>query len=162
MPRKAKRDQGPDTVTRSQVQPPRAPTGLPQGEHKALIDAQRQVPMANQAGRLQDAIAQAGAPAGPPLGGGDMMAQPTAYPAEPVTAGVPMGPGPGPTAVPAPAKPVQQDDVNMAKYLPMLEALADAPDTTNATRNFVRKMRGSLPPSVTMEGMVQQHTQPNG
>jgi hypothetical protein len=65
-----------------------------------------------------------------------------------------MGPGPGPEAIPPTAKPTTQDDINMARYLPMLEALADAPGISNATKNFVRRMRGTLPPGVTIEGMV--------
>jgi hypothetical protein len=152
MPRKRKGYADPQ---RAAVQPNRAPTGLPQGEHKALKDAQSSVPLPNAKGRLDAAISAAQTSGGL---GGSLLTGPTARPAEPVTAGIPIGPGPGVSAMQPPAVPVQQDDINMARWLPMLEALVDDPNATAASRNFVRRLRGSLPPGVTMEGLVREHS----
>ena len=152
MPR-GPRKYGPQQAKNSSVQPKRAPTGLPQGENKALMDAQAQVPLPDSAGRLQMAMDMAG---GAPLGGGDMLAQPTAMPDQPVTEGLPMGAGLGPEAIETPMPPVQVDDERMARVLPMLEALADRPDTSDQLRNYVRRVRGSLPPQVTMASITKE------
>lgn len=164
MPRTRKQGSKPtpptaEAVARAGVQPPRAPTGLPQGEHQALVQAQDQVPVDNGAGRLQMAVQAAMSGSGNPLGDGAAMMAPTVAPQEPVTAGLPIGAGPGPEAVQPPAVPTTPDDFGMAKFLPMLEVLADRPDATDATRNFVRRIRGTLPPDLTMASLVQQATQ---
>jgi len=133
------------------VQPARAPTGLPYGEHQALMEQQSAVPLDNAQGRLQAGIDAAQVS---PLGPGDALTQPTALPQEPVTAGVPIGPGPGPDAVPTPMVPQNPDSAELLRYLPMLEALADQPNATYATRNFVRRVRGSIPPQLDMSTLV--------
>ena len=165
MPRQKKKPPTPDNVRNAAVQPPRAPTGLPQGEHQALVQSQQQQPMADAQGRLSAAIAAANPqdPNSAPMGAGDALLQPTARPDEPVTAGLPMGAGPGPEAMQAPAIPTTPDDYELARYLPMLELLADRPNSTAQTRNFVRRMRGSLPANVNMEDVVKHvNPQPPG
>lgn len=144
----APRPQTPDSQRRSAAQPMRAPTGMPQGERKATIDSQRAVPLPDNQARMQAAITAAG-----PMGGQSLLA-PTARPDEPPTAGIPLGPGPGPSAITPPMAPVTSDDTTIAKYLPMLEALADQPDATRAVRNYVRRLRGQLNPNVTMETLL--------
>jgi hypothetical protein len=136
------------------VQPARAPTGLPYGEHQALMQQQASVPLPNSTDRLQSGIDAAQAS---PLGPGDHLAQPTAIPQEPVTAGLPIGPGPGTEAVPAPMVPQNPDSAALLKFLPMLEALADQPTATYATRNFVRRVRGSIPAQLNMQNLVGQN-----
>lgn len=101
------------------------------------------------------AIQQALAGGGAPLGAGAMMLDQTANPLEPVTHGLPIGPGAGPEAISAPAVPDTVDDFRMASYLPALEALADLPNTTAATRAFVRRIRGTLPANITMASIVK-------
>ena len=157
MPRQRKKPTQPETPTRSAVQPKRAGTGLPQGMHKQLMDAQAEVPMANAEGRMNNAIQLAQAQPAPVMGPGDAMLQPTARPDEHPMAGAPMGPGPGPEAIPAPIVPTTQDDWGMAKSLPMLEMLADMPTTSAQTRNIVRRIRGSLPPTINVADTVRQH-----
>jgi hypothetical protein len=131
------------------------------------MDTQTSVPMANPegvqqntvtdaAGRMQAAVDAANASQMPP---GNALLAPTNNPAEPVTAGMAFGPGPGPEAVPAPMVPDNPDYTELLRYLPMMEALADQPTATYATRNFVRKLRGSIPPQLTMADLV--HTNPN-
>lgn len=87
------------------AQPAQAPTGMPYGEHQASIESQRAVPLAQvtpipQTGsapsedpqaRIAAAIAAARRMRPPqPLTG------PSRRPMEPITAGMPMGAGPGP------------------------------------------------------------------
>lgn len=81
------------------------PTGQPYGERKNLVDAQNAVPVA-PAGTVVPGAAPpspvGAAPAqGPPV---DLPAfgRPSDRPGEPLTAGMPMGPGPGPEVLGAP------------------------------------------------------------
>lgn len=78
---------------------PTAPTGLQYGQHSSLIDSQRQVPMGPAGANAPAPVAPPPAASAPPpvlpgsLGAFD---RPTDRPGEPVTAGLPIGPGPGP------------------------------------------------------------------
>lgn len=65
-------------------QPLQAPTGMAYGQHKAAIDAQRAVGLPEQ----QD-----------PAAGLIGLHAPTQRPNEPIHAGMPTGPGPGPEAL---------------------------------------------------------------
>lgn len=136
----------------SAVQPLQAPTGLPQGRRQQSIDSQRAVPLPDAQGRMNMAIDAAAG--GAPLAGDSLM-QPTALPNQPVTDGMPMGAGAGPEAVQAPIMPTTLDDERMARMLPMLEALADRPDTSDQLRNYVRRLRGTMPPSITMASITR-------
>ena len=111
MPRAAK---GPPT------QPPRAAKGLPYGQGKEMADAQAAIPLPdNLAATSAAASAPSPAPPGgspPPGGGGTALDQaiaaaamapdptggltsPSTRPDEPITAGLPIGPGAGPQAL---------------------------------------------------------------
>lgn len=73
------------------------------------------------------------------------MGAPTASPREPITAGMAMGPGPGPeslTPMMNNRTPTQIDLERMRRALPALEALADMPDTSDTFRTYVRTLRG--------------------
>lgn len=89
-------------LRQSTTAPATAPTGLPYGEHKALVDAQRTVPVGSPP------TPGAGVP--PPVGGGPAgyagpqpgtlpFIGPTQRPDEPMQAGLASGPGPGPEAL---------------------------------------------------------------
>jgi hypothetical protein len=82
---------------------PAAPAGLAYGQHQALIDSQRQMPMAAPAtaAPTPPTAAPPGPSAAPPVLPGSLGAfdRPTERPGEPVTAGLPIGPGPGPEAL---------------------------------------------------------------
>jgi hypothetical protein len=83
---------------RSDLQAAKAPTGLEYGQHKQLIDAQHAVALP-QAGT---APAPTGPPSPPPGGAPVVLGafdRPTEQPNVPVTAGLPVGPGPGPEAL---------------------------------------------------------------
>ena len=76
---------GPGAMSqRTDIQPMRAPTGLPYGEAGALMQAQRQAP-----------LPESGPQTTPP----PTLAEPTQRPGQPVTAGAAAGPGPGPEAL---------------------------------------------------------------
>lgn len=66
---------------RTDIQPLRAPTGMPYGEQGPLLDAQRAVPLPES---------------NPPMPNITGLGDPTARASEPVTAGAAAGPGPGP------------------------------------------------------------------
>jgi hypothetical protein len=66
---------------------------------------------------------------------------PSQRPNTPVTHGLPTGPGAGPEALmPAP----NPDAAHLTGLLPLLEVLASGPDSTYATRNFLRVLRASV------------------
>lgn len=103
-----------------------APTGLPYGEHKQLVDAQRAVPL----------------PAAPPATAGPAVAspvpttpgslppfdRPTERPDEPVTAGLAVGPGPGPEVLNLGMRPGGQTMADL------LEQVASASGSTDLAR----------------------------
>ena len=115
MPRKAKRDPrgGPRAgqvgraySNRSDMNPAvaiQATRGGTYGDRQAQITAQQAVPMA-RAGGTGPAPAPgqggAGGPSLPPPGSLGNLLAPTTRPDEPLTAGMPSGPGPGPDALP--------------------------------------------------------------
>lgn len=87
---------------RTDMQPMSAPTGMPYGDNKALMDMQRAAGMA-------DTTQMPTAPPPTPL------SAPTEHPDQPVTAGAAAGPGSGPEALrpgavgmPNPGGPVSQ------------------------------------------------------
>jgi hypothetical protein len=77
------------------MQAPSAPTGMPYGEHQASIQAQEAVPVAGGGapGDLMSRIASL-----PPVDFNSVpnINDPTMEPAEPITTGLPVGPGLGP------------------------------------------------------------------
>lgn len=76
---------------------------------------------------------------------GDLPAldRPTERPQEPVTAGAAIGAGPNTLA--PPTNPDTADAERLRGYMPMLEALANLPTTSDASRNFVRRLRAAIP-----------------
>lgn len=77
-------------------------------------------------------------PTAPPTG---LMA-PTERPEEPVTAGAPIGPGPGMEALPS-DDPYQRDMKMLSKYMPQFEAMAADENTPESFRLFVRYVRAN-------------------
>lgn len=122
----------PQRTDLSAVKPPMmAATGQPYGQAKAQMDAQRAVPVAPP-------------PAQPPVAAKPFV-RPTERPQEPVTAGVSLGPGPGPEALPIlPREDEVVDAERWRAYLPALEYAATQPGSSQATRNFLRKIRATL------------------
>jgi len=100
----------------------------------------------------QQRIEQLGEAAGAMSFGGGLLA-PTQRPDEPVTAGLPVGPGAGPPdGTPGAVEgQLPVDPRQVARWLPILEQLARRPGTSRATVAFVRDLRASLPPDVGAE-----------
>lgn len=67
---------------------------------------------------------------------------PTQRPWEPETAGLPIGPGPGPEALTGGMTDVER----LRPLLPVLELAASRPEASATARNFVRRLRGALGP----------------
>lgn len=70
---------------------------------------------------------------------------PTQRPEEPITAGIPMGAGPGPEVLGINNNlDTQEDRDRMLSYLPALEVVAASPSSSQAFRNYVRQLRANL------------------
>ena len=71
---------------------------------------------------------------------------PTQRPDEPVTAGIPMGAGPGPEVlgINQPMTDTDSDRQRLISYLPALEVIAQSPNSSQAFRNYVRILRANL------------------
>lgn len=139
------------------------PTGQPYGAATEQRTALQAVPAAGPTLAATPPVTAPEPPQGPPqvdpqaalaaASGynptGPTLSDPTQNPNEPVTAGLASGPGPGPEALNMP-NPQQQDVATWAHYLPTLEYLASLPNSTATTRNFVRQLRASMPPTAAM------------
>lgn len=66
-----------------------------------------------------------------------MLTDPTMYPDEPLTAGLPMGAGPGPVNTRT------ADTQAMKRYLPLLQPFLDRPDVPDTVRSLYRYIRSS-------------------
>jgi hypothetical protein len=120
----------------------------PPGALSQRTDMQSQSPMAmpdaaygeqSEFQQLQGGAPMAGAPMTPPP---IPMGAPTMRPGEPLTAGAPIGDGPGPEILPS-NDPYSQDMQLIARYLPQFESMAAQEDTPDSFRLFVRYIRGS-------------------
>lgn len=146
MPRARKRN-GQGSANRTDLRPAKVAVGPSEeyGQGARLEAAQRAVPMA------------AAAPPPPPGAGGEAGAQGpmpgsfgafnrgTERPSEPMTAGMPMGAGPGPEALLMNQNQPDPDLALLRPILPTLELLASQPNASSAARNYVRRVRGAMP-----------------
>lgn len=85
----------------------------------------------------------------PPAGPMDItpLGAPSTRPNEPVTAGAPMGAGPGleSLGLSNPDEQVRQQDAQqLAQYLPVLEYVSNLPGSTPSMRAMVRRIKGML------------------
>lgn len=73
------------------------------------------------------------------------LTAPSMRPDEPVTAGIPVGPGAGPEALTMPTtQDANEDRQRLLSYLPAFEAAAASPNSSQAFRNYVRLLRANL------------------
>ena len=70
------------------------------------------------------------------------LTDPTQRPTEPITAGLPMGAGPGPDAL-TNYDPRKQETQALRKWLPLLEPMINSPETPESVKVLVRYIRGS-------------------
>lgn len=132
---------GPGAMSqRTDGQPIRDVTGLPYGQGADYHDLQSSAPMESAQAPANPTQMTAGRPANstPPTPFG----APTQNPDEPVTTGAPFGPGAGPEVLAPPTDPRAYD--TLRANLPVLMKLADLPSTSEATRNAIRYLRGTL------------------
>jgi hypothetical protein len=112
------------------------------GEQQAYKNAQQAAPMAASAGGM--GAAAAAPQSGPDLSNIVPMGAPTQMPDQPITAGLPMGPGAGSTMAPQQPSLSPQDAKRLQAYIPTLVLLASQEDASPATRQFVRQLRAEL------------------
>jgi hypothetical protein len=67
-----------------------------------------------------------------------MLTDATQRPGEPLTAGLPIGAGPGPQPDPR-----QSETRDMKKWLPLITPYLDRPDTPDSVRTLFRYIRSS-------------------
>ena len=105
----------------------------------------REVPGGSYGDRQDISGLQASAPmsAGPDLSQIVPFGAPSQRPNEPVTAGMPGGPGAGPSYQPPGQMTPEQAD-RIKSYLPVFIALASREDATPDVKQFVRQLRGDL------------------
>lgn len=131
------------------------PTGQAYGARQATEQSLKVVPIAGASGPGGGG-SQPPSPPGPidaatnmppPQGG---LGAPTARPNEPVTAGLPVGAGPGPEGIPQPIAPSGPDPDLMLwqKWLPALDIMASQPDSSSQLRQWYRRVRSQMPPDV--------------
>lgn len=128
MPRKGRVDRAgpyPNRTDLRSTQPVQVPTGLPYGDRQQLEQAQQAVPLPNGPPQQPDVhpVLAGAQQMQPPAG--SMLAGPTTAPNEPLTAGIPLGAGPGPEALPGLGAPARYDTVNQ-----LLTQLAASPDAS--------------------------------
>ena len=70
------------------------------------------------------------------------LSDPTQRPMEPITAGLPSGPGPGPEAL-TNFDPRPNETQALKKWLPLLEPIMNSPDTPDSAKILIRYIRGS-------------------
>lgn len=99
------------------------------GEQKAFSEIQSGASMA-QAQR-------------PPMPQVTPISAPTTRPEEPITAGVPVGPGPGPEVLGLKTTAdTRLGDLNkLSRYLPLMEKYATSPASSGTLKSFVRYLR---------------------
>jgi hypothetical protein len=78
------------------------------------------------------------APPGPSPEDSPMLLDPTQRPDEPITAGLPIGPGAGPQRDTR-----LQETQQLKKYLPLIGMYLDNPDTPDSVRFLFRYIRGA-------------------
>lgn len=115
-------------------------TGFAYGENKAVNEQQASAPMAA-------APQPSFTPTNPVrnLPQATPLTAPSQRPDEPVTTGVPIGPGAGPEALTLPStQDTDEDRARLLSYLPALEVAAQSPNSSQAFRNYVRLLRANL------------------
>jgi len=116
-------------------------SGMPYGENQELEEMQSAAPMSasgQTTARASRGRARGGqAPKMAPL------MSPTQRPNEPVTDGATFGPGAGPNTLPNSKEQASRDAQMIAKYLPDLMQMAEAPDTPDGFKRFVRYLRNA-------------------
>jgi hypothetical protein len=137
---------GPGSLSRrTDGQGARYMAGGEYGEGQEMMDLQTSAPM-SQAPSAPRPSRGGGRGAGQVMEEGPRptpLFAPTERPDEPITAGAPFGPGPGPAQQLSLADESGQEAQMMRRYLPALESIANSPQGTPTFRRFVRFLRAA-------------------
>ena len=114
--------------------------GFAYGQNQALAEQKAGAPLATTSTpSAPRPVVAPGIPQAVPL------TAPTQNPDEPVTAGIPVGPGAGPEALKLPQNSdTDADKARLISYLPALEVAANQPNSSQAFRNYVRLLKANL------------------
>jgi len=116
-------------------------TGMGYGENKDLNEIQAQGTLAAAPGIPSAPISTPSVQVAPPT----PLTAPTERPHEPVTAGMPFGPGPGPESLPVTNVKLSGDDRQRATVvLGMLQDTARTQNVSQGTINLIRQLRSEL------------------
>jgi len=138
-PGKASRrtDGGPLDMKQNQVEV----TGMGYGENQELNELQAMAPMSAAPGLPTAMPVAPSTPVAPPT----PLTAPTERPNEPVTSGMPFGPGRGSEALVMPNQGMSEDDRQRTLVvLNLLNEAAKKPNATNATLQLIRQLRSEL------------------
>ena len=143
----------------------RLPRSAPFGEREATEEfiAQSQQRNADQGGTPQATPEQPELPLAAPPGGVSQAG--TAFPDEPVTAGLPIGAGPGPEALPTitPPRADRTEAELWGPLLPVLEVLADQEGASGSTlRQMIRRVRSQQEPDAHAQHVARGSTRQPG
>ena len=159
MPRSARSASRPLTPNRSDLTRPTSTTvpGQGYGEAAQQRAAQQAIPMGSppiaggsspaapsapaQQPQLQDVLAAAQAHNGP---GNLPLTRPTERPNEPVTHGLPVGPGAGPEALGGVGAAARENVVEQGTLRNLLTNIAAAPGATSAIRDLAARAQGGV------------------
>jgi len=134
---------GPGSLSRrTDGQGARYMAGGDYGEGQEMMDLQTAAPMAKTEASAARPRARAGRQAAPEAAMPTPLFAPTERPDEPITAGAPFGPGPGPAEAMQMSKPVNNLEV-VTKYLPVLRQVATYDGAPDRFRALVRYLEGS-------------------
>lgn len=136
---------GPGALSkRTDGQSARYMSGGQYGEGQEMMELQTSAPMSEQSSPAPRA--RSARPTAAPQQSVTPLFAPTERPDEPITAGAPFGPGPGPATpnVPQRGKIGQQHLEVMSRYLPVMRELAQQEDAPDRFRALVRFLEGSM------------------
>ena len=113
------------------------------GEGQEMMDLQTSAPMSKAPEQPRPSRARGTGQAMQETPRPTPLFAPSERPDEPITAGAPFGPGPGPTQQMSLADESGQEAQIMRRYLPALESIANSPQGTPTFRRFVRFLRAA-------------------
>ena len=132
---------GPGAMSRrTDGQGARYMSGGQYGEGQELMDLQTSAPMSQAPAQPRMRQGRSAGQAVPEGARPTPLFAPTERPDEPITAGAPFGPGPGPA--PQVGQPPAAKSAIVAKYLPYLEEATRWPDTPDTFKALVRYLQG--------------------
>lgn len=82
-----------------------------------------------------------------PFAGVTPLTEPTQRPDEPITAGSPSGPGPGPSAIGLPSQARERiaDLDSLARFMPLMQQYVESGASSGMMKGFLRYLRSQTP-----------------